>query len=591
MSSKKRRAVDRIWKDTDLIGLSVSLKSKTGRSFTEKGVKVTRNNLEYFVPEKQKIREAKQELTKAGFKVIAESRLGLSIVGEKRLIEKYFNLKIGVKTHNLRHGKRTVKIRMPAGDIRVPKKLSGIIDRVKFEQYPIPLESSTPPDVDSYHLNVPDDIADILGASGLHDCGYDGSGIKLCMLDDGFYEHAYYTERGYDITMIPIGLDEMDGNKGHGTAIASNALAIAPDVEFIVMNSMILIFSVAIAAFRRAKEENPDVITCSWGMASYDEDLAWEIADAVNNGIVVVFACGNGGEVLFPGCMDEVISVGGAYPEEDGGFHASTYASSGECADNPGRQSPDVCGLVGDSPHGMLIMMPTVPDGPYDGAFSDDGDGTADDDGWMVASGTSSAAPQVAGIAALMLQCDPTLTPEEVKTILENTATDITAGNSASGEAAGIGVDLATGHGLVNAAAAMEEIGCTCSPCGFREAICVAKAEVLQACLYKREAFGCLYREPLPCLYREPLPCLYKEPLPCYHQLETGPGGCGPISLIANWYSRAGRPPDFAGRRLREAAEIRIMRMLSPRKAGKHVRRLSASRRVKRTRSVGIRRD
>ncbi|GAB4385644.1 MAG: hypothetical protein Kow0022_12360 [Phycisphaerales bacterium] len=61
------------------------------------------------------------------------------------------------------------------------------------------------------------------------------------------------------------------------------------------------------------------------------------------------------------------------------------------------------------------------------------------------AAGTSWAAPQVAGIVALMLKMNPALTPAEVKYILEATATDITA------SPASVGYDDYTGFGLVNA--------------------------------------------------------------------------------------------------------------------------------------------
>jgi hypothetical protein len=571
-NEKKARAIDRVWKDKDLIGLIVTLKSKTGRSLKEQGLRVTQNNLEYFVPPPQRIRDAKKILRKAGFKIIAESRLGLSILGEKQLIEKYFNAKIDVKTVKLKHGKETTKIRMPKANLKLPKELSAIVDRVKFEQYPIPLESATPPSVDYYHLNVPDDIVDILNVQGCHDAGKKGAGIKICMLDDGFFEHAYYAGRGYNITTIPVGgLSVIPEGKGHGTAIATNALAIAPECEFVVMNAMILIFSIATAAFRRAKEENPDIITCSWGLSDYDEDLAWEIADAVNQGIVVVFACGNEGPILFPGCMDEVISVGGVFPEEGGGFHASTYASSGECSSNPGRQCPDVCGLVGDSDHGVLIMMPTVPDGNFDNTFGAY-DETAADDGWLCASGTSSAAPQVAGIAALLIQCDPTLTPAQVKTTLQNTAIDIIVGSSASGEAAGVGVDLATGSGLVNAAAAMEAVGCDCD--GF----CVWYREF---CLWRFEHGFCVYARETGCILK-----LEFKPIPCRITVETcrisfmvDPGGCGPVSLIAEDFDRWRINERFDGMVLTAAARHRLSRFYSLPTRKRSLKKISARRR------------
>ena len=62
--------------------------------------------------------------------------------------------------------------------------------------------------------------------------------------------------------------------------------------------------------------------------------------------------------------------------------------------------------------------------------------------------GTSWAAPQVAGVVALMLGEDPSLTPKQVKYILEVTATDIDAP----------GYDRFTGYGLLNARASIEYV-------------------------------------------------------------------------------------------------------------------------------------
>ena len=63
--------------------------------------------------------------------------------------------------------------------------------------------------------------------------------------------------------------------------------------------------------------------------------------------------------------------------------------------------------------------------------------------------GTSGAAPQVSGVAALMLSVNPNLTESQVRTILNETATDM--GTS--------GFDNTFGHGRLNAQAALLRIG------------------------------------------------------------------------------------------------------------------------------------
>jgi subtilisin family serine protease len=90
-------------------------------------------------------------------------------------------------------------------------------------------------------------------------------------------------------------------------------------------------------------------------------------------------------------------------------------------------------------------------------------DFTSPEDGWGVFSGTSAAAPQLAGVCALLLQKNPGLTPNDIKAVLRRTSRDVVNGaaNAASNEGnaltAGSGTDSATGTGLVDAFAAWQQ--------------------------------------------------------------------------------------------------------------------------------------
>jgi len=110
-------------------------------------------------------------------------------------------------------------------------------------------------------------------------------------------------------------------------------------------------------------------------------------------------------------------------------------------------------------------MLPVQPDCQLDREQSEidprvdpTTDGTLSDDGWALFSGTSAAAPQLAGAAALMLGAKPALTTHQVIEALVMTATDVAAGfcHPRFGNPAWAGFDIATGAGLVNAAAAVQ---------------------------------------------------------------------------------------------------------------------------------------
>lgn len=290
--------------------------------------------------------------------------------------------------------------------------------------------------------------------------------------------HPHYLSQNYDIDDIRAaqGLDVNTDEYGHGTAMAANVLAGAPGCTFSFVKcdgfpaGGGLFQSFPLAGFMSAvQNQNPDIITCSWGVFSTADRNAvtLQAVDAVARGIVVLFATGNKGcdENSGNGKMithPNLISVGGGFPiapNYGGGFRASNFANSYDSViyTNPQRHCPDVVGLVGEGDlPAALIMLPTQQKCILDCIFSNpnrpypDGDNLQPDDGWVVTSGTSAATPQAAGVAALLLQKYPGLSPMSVKNILENSARDIVGGGSASGDPAVAGWDKATGFGLVD---------------------------------------------------------------------------------------------------------------------------------------------
>jgi hypothetical protein len=120
-------------------------------------------------------------------------------------------------------------------------------------------------------------------------------------------------------------------------------------------------------------------------------------------------------------------------------------------------------------PRAIYIMLPLQPGDDIDvgnaGGTHPNGDETTNNDGWAAFSGTSAAAPQLAGVAALLKQACPTLTPADIKDILSKTARDVTTGTcnpATGGHTATTGPDTATGDGLVDAhkAVMMAKVRC-----------------------------------------------------------------------------------------------------------------------------------
>ncbi|MEL6149061.1 MAG: S8 family serine peptidase [Chloroflexota bacterium] len=75
-----------------------------------------------------------------------------------------------------------------------------------------------------------------------------------------------------------------------------------------------------------------------------------------------------------------------------------------------------------------------------------------DDDTFPNFPGTSAAAPHAAAVAALIKQCDPSLGPAQIYSIMQNTATDLTFFRPGINST---GYDSVTGSGLIDAQAAL----------------------------------------------------------------------------------------------------------------------------------------
>ena len=266
-----------------------------------------------------------------------------------------------------------------------------------------------------------------------------GRGVVVAVIDTGFARHPFFTKHPYQITLLAAPdaeAPEVD-EFGHGTPVLANLVACAPDARVYAIKygeRVDVAFCVAMAI------PNVRVISLSWGykrpsnLPDFMLILQFLIVFAVvAQGVTVIVASGNDIGETCPANRPEVISVGGV-SFDNGSPEAWDGTSSFQSKFHPGRSAPDLCGIA------SLIRLPMPP--PPKGKRY----------GWECADGgTSCAAPQVAGIAALLIQKKPSLTPHDVRGALMNNGTDILTGSTFTGDVAALGPDNATGGGLVNA--------------------------------------------------------------------------------------------------------------------------------------------
>ncbi len=462
-----------------------SPRSIGGRSLFEASA-VSSDEVGNYTSDDALYQRAVSELKNAGFDVLQPGACTINIVATPERFESVFGTKLITQERPVvkERAREDTATFIDSTDTDVPGligakgKWADVLEGVAIEEPYYFMQNAFSPNTAYWHLRVPGDVSLGMNADKAHRDGITGKGVKVVMTDSGWFRHPFFTQRGYRSSPVVLGPGAANPNadpNGHGTGESANVFAVAPDVDFTMVK---MNFANVTGAFNAAIGLNPAIISNSWGadvrngpLSPAQQALAAAIATAVSQGIIVVFSAGNG-HFGFPGQHPDVVSAGGTYMAANGGMEASSYSSGFASNVYPGRNIPDVCGLVGmlspngQAPGGMYIMLPVESQAQIDGGLAGGnhyrsagatppwGDETSANDGWAAFSGTSAAAPQLAGVCALIKQTCERLAPAEVRDILKKTARDVTAGSChprTGANAATQGHDLATGHGLADA--------------------------------------------------------------------------------------------------------------------------------------------
>lgn len=280
-------------------------------------------------------------------------------------------------------------------------------------------------------------------------------------------------------TLLPItyteGVPNTDNNSGHGTHVAgivggTGAMSggkfegAAPGASLIGYGSgaalaMLDVIGGFDYALTHQQQYNIRVITNSWGDTS-DSGTDFDPANPINiatkrlfdRGIVTVFSAGNSGPnnstisgnykkapwvvTVAAGDKTGKLADFSSRGEEGRGGTVNIDGQSWKWEDRPTLTSPGV-DIISTRVLSPIPILGAVDDANYiEPAYLPY---------YTTMSGTSMAAPHVAGIIGLMLEANPLLSPSEIKSILESTASFM--GDYQSWE---------TGAGYVNAYKAVD---------------------------------------------------------------------------------------------------------------------------------------
>jgi subtilisin family serine protease len=262
-----------------------------------------------------------------------------------------------------------------------------------------------------------------VGAPEAWDAGYDGAGVRIAVLDTGISEEhpdlAGKVTARRNFSHAP----DTGDRRGHGTHVASIAAGtgaksggkytgVAPRAE--LLNGKVLDDrgsgreSWIIQGMQWAVDQGADVVNMSLGSYPSYVDPVADALDALSaeSDTLFVVASGNEGSagVGTPGTAESALTVGAV----DKSDVLAEFSGSGDADDRTIK--PDV------TAPGVEIGAAAAPGSTAEKT----GEPVAD--GYVAATGTSMAAPHVAGAAALLKQRHPDWTGERIKAALTSSA-------------------------------------------------------------------------------------------------------------------------------------------------------------------------
>lgn len=181
-----------------------------------------------------------------------------------------------------------------------------------------------------------------------------------------------------------------------------------------------------------ATDNGAHIISMSLGSSSPSSTIESAVNYSYSNGVTVIAACGNANNPScdYPAAYNNVISVGATQYDETKAPYSS-YGSNLDIVAPGGNTGVD----QNSDSYADGVLQQTFDDTPIDFSY------------WFY-QGTSMATPHIAGVAALLLAVNSSLTPYDVKNVLITTAEDLGSP----------GRDNTFGWGLVNASAAVNSV-------------------------------------------------------------------------------------------------------------------------------------
>ena len=311
-----------------------------------------------------------------------------------------------------------------------------------------------------------------------------GNGVTIGITDTGFQmDHPDLAANniaslGYDFGTDQVGGDPVYTSDNHGTAVAGVAAARGFNGEGVVGVAPYASLVSQRIDFGNLTDEieastythggtSIQIKNNSWGhipaFATYLEPVGplsqAALATATGNGNIIVFSAGNNlqqeGNTNYEGTKNSIYTMPVAASNDQG--RQTDYSTPGASVVITAPSGGDIYGLSSSRPQGTSTADRTGTAGYNTGGVNIYGQADyTDSDYTENFNGTSSAAPVVSGVTALLLQANSSLNWRDVKEIYIRSATKNDSGDSDwARNGAGFWFNHKYGAGLINASDAV----------------------------------------------------------------------------------------------------------------------------------------
>ena len=297
------------------------------------------------------------------------------------------------------------------------------------------------------------EVANYLGVDQIWATGKKGDGMVVGVVDGGIRAAGRpirQGESGRTLGRVIGGWPTADWGttaaawSDHGMMCGTDVLGMAPGAQLYDLRiSDGSAVSSALQAFEWAIKQHridgtPHILTNSWGMfqKAWDPDYTTnpnhpftrKVLEAIDEGILVLFAAGNCGGTCPDGRCGSDVGPGKSIWGANGHARVITVGAVNKNEQFVGYSSQGPAALSSDKPDFCSVTH-------FTGYFNSD-------------SGTSAATPIAAGVVALLKQSKPSVTQQEIQSVLKSTAKDIGA----------TGFDQNAGAGILRAKAAYDAV-------------------------------------------------------------------------------------------------------------------------------------